>query len=79
MTDYTPPMSRLRDEYVDMRRKQYGFTDLYAAEFDRALEECLRQAEEAAWAEGYHDGVMDEFRGEAETTQNPYEKEDADV
>jgi hypothetical protein len=37
MSEYTPPMSRLRDEYVQMRAEHYGFSDLYAEEWDRAL------------------------------------------
>ena len=37
--EFTPSMERLRDEYVQMRAEHYGFSDLYAAEFDRALAE----------------------------------------
>lgn len=35
--EFTPSMQRLRDEYVQMRTEWYGFADLYASEFDRAL------------------------------------------
>lgn len=37
MADFTPSMERIRDDYVRMRNEHFGFTDLYAAEFDRAL------------------------------------------
>jgi hypothetical protein len=49
MSDYTPSMERLRDEYLQMRAAlSYGFADLYAAEFDRALK--AHDAEVAATA-----------------------------
>jgi hypothetical protein len=35
--EFTPSMERLRDEYVQMRAERSGFSDLYAAEFDRSL------------------------------------------
>ena len=37
--EFTPSIERLRDEYVQMRAEHYGFSDLYAAEFDRSLAE----------------------------------------
>ncbi len=37
MSDYTPTMERLRADYLRMRAERFGFTDLYAAEWDRAL------------------------------------------
>lgn len=37
MTDYTPTMERLRADYLRVRSEHFGFTDLYAAEWDRAL------------------------------------------
>lgn len=35
--DYTPTMARLRREYIEMREAAFGFSDLYAAEWDRAV------------------------------------------
>jgi len=34
--------------------------------------EALPDPRRAAWAEGYHVGVMDEFKGRAEAAENPY-------
>ena len=36
-SDYTPTMERLRADYPRMRAERFRFTDLYAAEWDRAL------------------------------------------
>lgn len=37
MADHAPSIEKLRDEYVELRAEHHGFSDLYAAEFDRAL------------------------------------------
>lgn len=37
MSEYTPTMERLRREYIEMREARFGFSDLYAEEWDRAL------------------------------------------
>lgn len=34
--------------------------------------EALSDPRHAAWANGYHAGVMDEFRSEADSSDNPY-------
>lgn len=50
MTEYTPTMDRLRREYIEMREARFGFSDLYAAEWDRAL--AAHDAE--VRAQGHH-------------------------
>lgn len=57
--EFTPTMERLRDEYVAMRREHYGFADLYAAEFDRAVAAAATRAraEGAAEADRLRAGI----------------------
>lgn len=50
MSEYTPMMDRLRREYIEMREARFGFSDLYAEEWDRAL--SAHDAE--VRAEGHH-------------------------
>lgn len=45
-------MERIRDEYVQMRAERCGFSDLYAAEFDRALAQRDARSRAEAWDEG---------------------------
>jgi hypothetical protein len=35
--EYTSSVERLRSEYVEMREEHFGFSDLYAAEWDRIM------------------------------------------
>jgi len=72
VTAYTPTMSRLRDEYVALRAEHYGFADLYAEEWDRALAEHDREAAEKAWGEGYLRGYRDR---RLEKDFNPHQEE----
>lgn len=67
LSSFTPLFERIRDEYVQMRAEHYGFADLYAAEFDRALAqhdariraEALRDARDALYAGEGPDLVVD--------------------
>jgi hypothetical protein len=59
VAEHTPTMKRLRDEYVEMRSEHFGFSDLYAAEFDRALAAHDAGVRAAAWGEGYRTGSLD--------------------
>lgn len=51
--EYTSSVERLRAEYLAMRASGFGFTDLYAAEWDRILaahDEAIRAEEREAIA-----------------------------
>jgi hypothetical protein len=64
MSEYTPPMSRLRDEYVQMRAEHYGFSDLYAEEWDRALAEHDTQVRREAKVEALREAADEDFNQE---------------
>lgn len=50
---FTPTMARLKSDYMEMREEHFGFSDLYAEEWDRAQAEHDRQVAERAWDEGH--------------------------
>jgi hypothetical protein len=46
---FTPTMARLKSDYMEMREEHFGFSDLYAEEWDRALAEHDHHVAERAY------------------------------
>jgi hypothetical protein len=74
-SEYTPPMDRLKSDYMRMREEHFGFSDLYAAEWDRALAEHDRQVAERAWNEGRASASIMLPSYPPQLPKNPYRKE----
>lgn len=75
MSEYTLPVSRLRADYIAMREQHYGFVDLYAEEWDRAMAAHDAEVAEKAWDEGYSTGRRDQAEHSMYRevyTSNPY-------
>lgn len=59
--EYTSSVERLRTEYLEMREEHFGFSDLYAKEWDR----IMADHDAVIWDEGhlgYDDGQTNPYR-----------------